>query len=460
MKKTLLFLTVIYLLLPGIIFSQSRFYFDSDFSVFKNVDSTSIIELYFAFNQTSLKYIKTSDGFDAMANIEVNIFDKDEGKNIFNDLYGLQSRVTDTSKSKLVNKLIGQQNFKLNPGKYLFILIGKDYNDKSKSDTVKYDIDIPFYSSDKTYISDIQLGITIDKSNDSKSIFYKNGLEITPNPNMLFGMNLNTIWYYFEIYSLNKNFLSDSVFFVATISDLSNNIIMQKSKREKSNSTAFAEIGNFKIDSLEKGSYIIKVELVDKQNQISVQKEKKFFVYNASKSNISDQKEGQDYLRSEYITMKEDKIDDEFDKAIYIRTQNETDNYKKLKTVEEKRMFIYNFWKMRDDNPFTPINEFKIKYLKSIAESNKLFKQGFTEGWKTDRGRIYMIYGKPTDIESFPNSSDTTGYEIWHYDLLQGGTICVFAELQAGSGYYIIVHSTIRGEFRNDDWRYRLRKLF
>jgi GWxTD domain-containing protein len=459
MKKTFLFLSVIYLLLPGIIFSQSKFYFDLDYSVFKNIDSTSIVEFYFAFNQKNLKYIKTSDGFDAMANIEVNIFEKDKEKIIFSDLYGLQSKVTDTAKSKLVNKLIGQQNFKLNPGKYLFTLVGLDYNDKLKCDTVKFDINIPFYDSNKTYISDIQLGTSIDKSSESKSLFYKNGLEITPNPNILFGMNLNTLWYYFEIYSLNKDFLSDSVFFIATITDLSNNVIMQKTKREKSNSPAFAEIGNFKIDSLDKGSYFVKFEIVDRQYQVNIQKEKKFFVYNVSKSNITDQKDGQDYLRSEYVTMKEDKIDDEFDKAIYIRTQTETDDYKKLKTVEEKRLFIYNFWKKRDENPFTPINEFKVKYFNSITEANRIFKQGFTEGWKTDRGRIYLIYGKPSDVESFPNESDTKGYEIWHYDMLQGGTICVFLESQPGSGYYLLSHSTIRGEFRNDNWRDKLRKI-
>jgi|WetSurMetagenome_2_1015567.scaffolds.fasta_scaffold14178_3 GWxTD domain-containing protein len=460
MKKSLLLLIVIYFLLPCLVTSQSKFYFDVDYSVFKNIDSASIIELYFAFYQRDLKYIKNTDGFEAMANIEVSIFNKDENKLIFNDLYGLQSKVTDTSKLKLVNKLIGQQNFKLNPGKYLFTLVGRDYNDKSRFDTIKYDINILKYDENKTYLSDIQFGTSIEKSTDSKSIFYKNGLEITPNPNTLFGVNLNALWYYLEIYSLNKEFSGDSVCLIATITDLSNNILMQKTKREKSNSSAFVEIGSFKIDSLDKGSYNLKIEIVDKLNQNNITKEKKFYIFNSFKSDLTEQNSSQDFLRSEYVNMKEDRLDDEFDKAVYIRTQNETDNYAKLKSVDEKRIFLYDFWKKRDDNLFTSINEYKVKYFKGIAEANKLFKQGFTDGWKTDRGKIYLIYGKPTDVESNPNSSDTTGYEIWHYDLLQGGTICVFAETQAGSGFYILVHSTIRGEFRNDDWRYRLKKLF
>ncbi|MCX6165226.1 MAG: GWxTD domain-containing protein, partial [Ignavibacteriae bacterium] len=94
-----------------------------------------------------------------------------------------------------------------------------------------------------------------------------------------------------------------------------------------------------------------------------------------------------------------------------------------------------------------------------VAEANKLFKQGFTEGWKTDRGRIYLTYGRPNDIESFPYESDIKGYEIWHYDLLQGGTICVFMEQQPGSGWFIIAHSTIRGELKNDNWKDQLKKI-
>jgi GWxTD domain-containing protein len=459
MNKTLFTLILAFLLLPSIVSSQNKIYLDVDYSIFKNIDSTSVMEIYFAFNQRDLKYVKSSDGFEAIANIDLDIFDKDGKKSIFKDVYGLKSKANDTTKSKLTSKLIGQQNFILYPGKYLITLVGFDFNEKSKYDSIKFDIDIPIIDTNKTCISDIQIGTLIDKSSDNKSIFYKNGLEITPNPNMLYGMNLNTIWYYFEVYSLKKEYLSDSIYLIASITDLSNNVLLQKIKKENSNSPAFVEIGNFQIDTLSKGSYYLKVELIDKVNNNTLQKEKKFFVYNSSKTEITNKDEGMDFLKSEYVTMKEDKIDEEFDKAIYLRTQTESDDYKKLNTVDEKRKFIFNFWKKRDNNLFTAINEFKIKYFTSINEANKLFKQGFVEGWKTDKGRIYITYGKPSDIESYPFEQDTKGYEIWYYETLQGGTKCVFLESQPGSGYYLLEHSTIRGELRNDDWKNKLKKI-
>jgi GWxTD domain-containing protein len=459
MKKTILILLFTFLLLPVIALPQNKFYFDVDYSIFKNVDSSSIIEFYFAFNQRNLKYIKTSDGFEAMANIDVSILDKEKNKCIFKDTYGLQSKVFDTTKSKLTNKLIGQQNFKLNSGKYLISLVGLDNNDKNKCDSVNFDVNIPVFDTGKTYMSDIQLATSIEKSDDKKSIFYKNGLEITPNSNMLYGMNLNTVWYYFEVYSLRKEFFSDSVFLISTITDLSNNVLMQKNKREKSNSLAFAEIGSFQIDSLDKGSYFVKIELIDKLSQISLKKEKKFFIYNALKTDLTEQKEGFDFLKSEYTTMKEDRINEEFDKTVFLRTQTETEDFSRLSSLDEKRKFMFNFWKKRDNNPFTPVNEFKVKYFTSIAEANKLFKQGFTEGWKTDRGRIYITYGKPEDIERYTFEAETKGYEIWYYETLQGGTLCVFIEQQPGSGYFMLEHSTIRGELRNDNWKDKLKKI-
>lgn len=459
MKKLFFVLLTGFLLLPGFIFAQNKFYFDADYAVFKNVDSASIIELYFAFNQRSLTYVKSANGFDAMANLEIGIYDKEKDKIVFNNLFGLQSNVLDSAKANLSSKLIGQQNFKLFPGQYTFTLIGFDYNDKSKIDTVKYDLFVPRYDANKTFISEIQLSTSIEKSSDSKSIFYKNGLEITPNPNMLYGINLNKLWYYFEIYSISNEFSGDSVYLISSISDLSNNLLLSKTKKEKTNSKIFAEIGNFPTDSLDKGSYLLKIELVDKVKQISIVKEKKFFVYNQSKTDVSNKNEGEDFLRSEYAAMKEDRLDEEYDKSIYIRTQTETDDYKKLSSIDEKRKFMFNFWKKRDDNPLTLVNEFKNKYFALVNEANKMFKQGFMEGWKTDRGRILITYGKPSDIESYPYESDTKGYEIWSYEYLQGGTKCVFIEQQPGSGYYNLEHSTIRGELKNENWKDKLRKI-
>lgn len=164
-------------------------------------------------------------------------------------------------------------------------------------------------------------------------------------------------------------------------------------------------------------------------------------------------------MMSEYAKMREELVDADFELALYLRDMNETNTYNKLSSVDEKRRFMFNFWKRRDPDPSSLQNSFKIEYLKRITEANKLFKDSFKDGWRTDRGRIYVLYGKPESIDRYPFEQDKVGYEIWSYPGLEGGVICVFGEVQpSGSGIYELIHSTIRGELRNDNWEYQLRR--
>ena len=443
----------------SIIFSQSKLFFYSDYSVFKYTDDKSIIELYFSVNQRDLKYTGTNNNFTGQANIEISIFDKSKGKVVFDDFFGLQSKVSDTSKATINNKLIGQQNFTLSSGEYLIKLIGSDFNNPVKCDTQSIPVVIPVFDKSKTNISEIELSTNIINSTDKKSIFYKYGLEITPNPDALFGMNLTTISYYIELYNIKKDFTGDSNYILATVTDLSNNILLYSSKYEESKSDAFVETGSLKIDSLDKGAYLLKIKLLDSLSGKYLEKEKKFFVYNKSKVNLSDQNDEKNFLISEYKTMSIEKLEDEYNKSLYIRTTPENNAFDKLKSIDEKRKFMFNFWKKRSYNPNSTLNEYKTDYFKRVNEANLLYKQGFMEGWKTDRGRIYITYGKPSEIEAHPNEADSKGYEIWTYEAIQGGAICVFAEREIGSGTYYLVNSTIRGELQDHSWDTKLDTL-
>lgn len=105
----------------------------------------------------------------------------------------------------------------------------------------------------------------------------------------------------------------------------------------------------------------------------------------------------------------------------YIITPEERSVFLSLPDEEERGRFIENFWRKRDPNPQTPENEFKLEYYKRIALANKLFGQSGTEGWRTDRGRIYILLGPPHEIQrdmnpsrasvtTFQGPSETWGY--------------------------------------------------
>ncbi len=86
----------------------------------------------------------------------------------------------------------------------------------------------------------------------------------------------------------------------------------------------------------------------------------------------------------------------------YIITPAERAAFKKLTTDEERDRFIQQFWERRNPNPGSPDNGFKAEFYRRIAYANEHFASGIP-GWKTDRGRVYIMYGPPDEIDSHPS---------------------------------------------------------
>src|SRR6185437_14618667 len=116
----------------------------------------------------------------------------------------------------------------------------------------------------------------------------------------------------------------------------------------------------------------------------------------------------------------------------YIITDEEKAAFKQLSNDEERDNFIEAFWARRDPTPDTVENEFKEEHYSRIAYANEHFAAGIP-GWKTDRGRIYVMYGKPDEIDSHPSGgtynrpteegggeTSTYPFEDWRYRYLEG----------------------------------------
>src|SRR4030042_6856184 len=90
------------------------------------------------------------------------------------------------------------------------------------------------------------------------------------------------------------------------------------------------------------------------------------------------------------------------EEVVYIISSLEREVFLKLLTDRERDLFIEAFWKHRDPTLSTPENEFKSEHYRRIQYANHFFgRQGPRPGWKTDRGRIYIILGEPNDIQRF-----------------------------------------------------------
>ncbi|MHB8503512.1 MAG: GWxTD domain-containing protein [Candidatus Acidiferrales bacterium] len=152
-------------------------------------------------------------------------------------------------------------------------------------------------------------------------------------------------------------------------------------------------------------------------------------------------------------TLKE--LDDQYkqwlnEDVVYIISPSERNAFLQLDTNEEREQFIEQFWLRRSSNPDLPENDFKEEHYRRIAYANEHFASGIP-GWKTDRGRMYIMWGAPDEIDSHPmggtydrpmeeggGSTTTYPWETWRWRYLEGigeNIILEFVDT-TGSGEY------------------------
>jgi len=134
----------------------------------------------------------------------------------------------------------------------------------------------------------------------------------------------------------------------------------------------------------------------------------------------------------------------------YIISDEERAAFLQLQTNEEREQFIEAFWQRRDPTPDTVENEFKEEHYRRIAYANERFASGIP-GWRTDRGRIYIIWGKPDEIEAHPTGgnynrpdnegggqTETYAFEQWRYRYMEGIGSNIIIEFvdPSGTGEY------------------------
>jgi GWxTD domain-containing protein len=100
----------------------------------------------------------------------------------------------------------------------------------------------------------------------------------------------------------------------------------------------------------------------------------------------------------------------------YIITKREREVFLELQTDREREIFIEAFWRQRDPTPGTPRNEYQEEHRRRLDYANKFYGRSTPlPGWKTDRGRIYIILGPPRNIEQYDNVNGVYPTEIWFY---------------------------------------------
>lgn len=451
MKKLIIYL---FLVLSNLIFAQKELKFEFDYARFK-YDSTNVyLEFYYELNPAGMVVFDLQNNKVSEAIVHIEMKNLDNGEFFINRNWKIQSPVIDSSQ-KTLSGVIG---YIVPEGKYSLLVKAYDSKNQSLSKTIEESISITPYKDEKYAISDIQLSNRIKKDGaDQKSIFYKNTLEVFPNPSMFYSDQSPVLFFYTELYNLKLPNPETQFTLQRLLFNSQGKNVYKMDKQIKQSPNSTVDIGLINLSKLPTDTYNLVLSLIDPSTKQAYVSSKRFYFYNPSVTDsLSKSFSNSNLLSSEFAVYTNEECDKLFAESKYIATKSEIDQYKKLDSLNAKREFLFRFWKNRDTDLSTARNEFKDEYMKRVLYANENFSVAGKEGYLSDRGRVYLIYGPPDQRDFYHSESNMKPYEIWFYNDIEGGVQFIFGDI-SGFGNYQLLHSTKRGEVNDPEWERRLR---
>jgi GWxTD domain-containing protein len=444
---------ILTLFIQGAVAQMSILPLNADYATFRGSDSTTYVEVYISFFQDELAFqIEEDSSLTAHYMQRVTISENDSI--ISQSSRNYRNKISFEKRVSGFNHMMDIFAFELPPGKYDLTIEIEDEISKKSGKFVE-EMHVPVYANEFS-ISDIELSTNIKKAESVTHFSNKNNMNIIPNPSSVFGLIYPVMFFYFEAYNLGVDDAGQSKYsYHYYITDQKGIIVRELSQNTKSRTNhIIAEASGSNVIALPEDTYQLNIQLIDQIAGDSLLATKSFRV---RKKIVEEEKPAgiaQGDLKGEYAAYSEEELQNEFAQIKYIASPEEQNVFEEL-DVDGMRRFLVQFWNLRDPDPSTPQNEYKISFMENIKLADASYSTLFKIGWKTDRGRVLLVYGRPDEIERNPSVLDTNPFEIWYYYSLEGGCEFVFGDL-SGHGEYELLHSTYRNELQDLNWRSRL----
>jgi GWxTD domain-containing protein len=183
----------------------------------------------------------------------------------------------------------------------------------------------------------------------------------------------------------------------------------------------------------------LQVELFDRSTREHVRYKRKVFL-------ISDENETPQLTEAQQEQLRY------FQTIHYVASEKDLAIYESLPTQDSKMKFLRTFWKKLDPTPKTPLNERLRDHINRMKYSDDTFtSQPGKRGSETDKGRVYIKYGPPSERDYTTSVAVGKAVDIWIYEK-SGRYLFEFFD-RRGTGVYELVHSTMSGELYNPNWR-------
>lgn len=435
--------------------AQDNIGFSFDYARFNYDEKSNYLEFYYSFDQKTLTKRIEKNEISVSAKMDVRLANHN-GEDVIWENYNLVNTLDSIDFKYNSEELIGVLGFQIPFGKYnLEINVTDNYND-SRSILLTESIDLESFLTKSIAISDLQLCRNIIQDGANKeSIYYKNGLEAIPNPGNLYGEQVPVLFYYNEIYCNSPEIMEQNCT-IERITKKNNTVLNSHKEPLNFINNSIVKAGLINVSSYGTGKFSLTFNVLDSEESLVTSKTKSFYIFNPNVEKSNKVFESQvSFVGSEFGTYNEEECDYNYEISKYLASGGERDLYESLQEIDAKRKFLFEFWKKRDIFPETIVNEFKNEYMKRLSFVNSRYSHRNKKGYRTDQGRVYLIYGKPDRVETRTNTSERKPFEIWQYDNIEGGIYFVFGDTM-GITEYELLHSTKRGELVDPNWERRI----
>lgn len=443
---------------PG--YGEGKLKLNADLARFQDTEGQPYLEVYYSISQQSLSFAAGENGLQAEVLMNLLIFKDDS---LWASKAWKVERAAPDSNQLEQRDIVDMFRYLIDvPASYRVALYARDLNTEGTIDSVKLERTFTAFSEDEVEVSDVQLASRIKRMGEQdNTLFEKRNYAVIPNPRQLYGEGLPILFYYFEAYNLADNIAEDRYERLAYLKDINGNVIRGLGSisrtRVKSHDLG-VEMGSINLTKVPSGKYYFVYGISDTTDNVLEEKEKALFVFNPGMAPAVADLETRSGLPSDLLADLQqrtaEELDQEYEYMRYFSDKDEIEFYQNLENKEAKLQFIAELWLKQAREEDAQATVYRNGYLARVEQAKKEFKsmrEG--EGWKSDQGRVFILYGPPNNIERVASSSANKPYQIWFYDSLrgQGGVEFVFAD-RFGFRRYELLHSNLRGELQDPNW--------
>jgi GWxTD domain-containing protein len=437
-----------------------------DHGTFAYDGTRTLVEVFLAFEAQSLPFAGATEGFEANLPLDfalVPATDATLGATpapVWADSTVLRFAVPDTTVLSDGRQFVHVIRTAVPPGAYeLRIRVPRAAGRQELE--VRRDVRVPDYAqADRVGLSDVTLAANIIRDNDPDNVspFERNGLIVQPNATQVFGENLSQLFYYAEIYRPGRAVAPGDTAYTLLAYVSQANAPQPVGGLERRAARAVRDVdvitGRFDLRRLPSGSYYLHLAVLDENNAAVAEQSRKFFLYNPGVQAPAASADAFDFETSPYAVMAEDEVTRGLAHIEVIASERERRRAQGLADLDARRRFLFDFWRERDTEASTAINEFREEFYRRLQYANERYTRRDREGWRTDRGRTLIKYGMPSTIEPHLYERESKPYEVWYFNNIpgEGQATFIFGDTR-GLGDFELLHSSVPGERSVPDWQ-------